>query len=72
MDVLAVAARAAAFLIGTDAMQNLYFEGWTEALASELEVIARSMPKTASRTELFGLAWDIKQVARKGTPSEGI
>lgn len=43
-----------------------------ETLADRIEANARSLPKTPERTELFSLAWELKQLARQGTPSAGI
>jgi len=46
-----------------------------EELADKLEGIARNLkvPVTFGiRSKLFSLAWDIKQIARRGTPSFGI
>lgn len=48
-----------------------------ERIADDLESVARSMDKTnpvdqGIATELYGKAWDLKQYARAGSPSEGI
>lgn len=54
-----------------------------ETLADSLEGAARNFSKLSTivdqgnndvsvREWLFGLAWDIKQVARHGTPSQGL
>lgn len=54
-----------------------------EAMADELEAYARGLDEiiiqvdrgnnpVSVRSKLFGLAWSIKQVARHGTPSEGL
>lgn len=48
-----------------------------ERIADEMEAVARTMPKDTEhaeneRAEVFGMAWDLKQIARKGTASEGI
>jgi hypothetical protein len=52
--------------------------GRLEAIADELEGIARTIPEwketpaNETVTGLFASAWDIKQIARKGTASEGL
>lgn len=46
-----------------------------ESIGDRLEGIARDkandIPKS-SRTALCALAWDLKQIARRGTASEGV
>lgn len=44
-----------------------------ESLADQVEGVARDvgLHDTAAK-ELMKLAWDLKQVARRGTPSEGV
>ena len=48
-----------------------------EYLADEIEGAARQLSRRTNQNgikvnELFKLAWDIKQNARAGTPSEGV
>lgn len=44
-----------------------------EFLADEVETVARGLDKgDRDKTALFAKAWDLKQMARRGTPSEGI
>lgn len=45
-----------------------------ERIGDEIEAIARFEFENddPARKELFARAWDIKQIARRGTPSEGI
>jgi hypothetical protein len=46
-----------------------------EEFGDRLEEAARSLPEWSSNPKavnVFGLAWDLKQEARKGTASEGL
>ena len=46
-----------------------------ERHADELEALARSYPDWADDPYckyLFAIAWDLKQLARTGTPSQGV
>ena len=43
-----------------------------EWMVDELEGFARRVEDIESRRKIFSLAWDLKQLARKGTPSEGV
>ena len=46
---------------------------WLETTGDLMEGIARNLPKDHPfRGPLFETAWELKQIARSGTPSQGI
>lgn len=56
-------------------MERLYLEEWADqldALARDKTVRTLVGEKEMKRNELHGIAWDIRQEARRGTPSFGI